>query len=169
MGLALIIGASFSAHAYANWITTSNNNCQAYNPNPKPNETATWSGRCKDGYADGYGTLQWYLDNKPNDTYVGYYSQGRKHGKSIYTWADGAVYKAEWKDDEKHGLGKLTLPKGHKSIASWADSNQGEWQGDTYVVQGEFIHGELDLQCEPTRQACDKVRARATKSQFGSV
>lgn len=48
VGLALVMGMGVSHTALANnWITTSNNNCKAHNPNPKPNETATWSGECR--------------------------------------------------------------------------------------------------------------------------
>ena len=58
VGLALVMGMGVSHTALANnWTTTSNNNCKAYNSNPVPNETATWSGECKDGYVHGQGTL----------------------------------------------------------------------------------------------------------------
>ena len=32
------------------------------------------------------------------------------HGNGTYTWADGAVYVGDWKDDKKHGYGKFTYP-----------------------------------------------------------
>ena len=164
-----------------NWTTTSNNNCKAYNSNPVPNETATWSGECKDGYVHGQGTLQWYINGKPNETYVGSFSQGKihgkgiytwaggskydgefkdniRHGKGIYTWASGTKYDGEYKDGKRHGLGKLTLIKGDNAIA---DYGNGEWQGDTYIVQGEFVDNEHTLQCEPNQKACDKARDKA--------
>ena len=199
------MGVSHTALAN-NWITTSNNNCKVYNGNA--NETATWSGECKDGYVHGQGTLQWYKNEKPNEIYVGSFSQGKIHGKGIYTgadgrkydgefkddklhgkgiltWADGDKYDGEWKDGKrlgkgiytgadgrkydgefkdgkKHGLGKLTLVKGSNAIASY---DNGEWQGDTYVVQGEFVNDEHTLQCEPNQKACDKVRAEQEKQE----
>lgn len=140
VGLALVMGMGVSHTALANnWITTSNNNCKAHNPNPQPNETATWSGECKDGYVHGQGTLQWYKNGKPNGTYVGGYSEGRMHGKGVYAWKDGSKYDGEWKDDKRHGLGKLTLVKGNNGIASYG--NNGEWQGNAYVAQGQFYNG----------------------------
>ena len=180
------MGVSHTALAN-NWDTTSNNNCQVYNNNPRHNETATWSGECKDGYVHGQGTLQWYKNGKPNESYVGSYSQGKRHGKGIYTgedgdkydgewkdnklhgkgiytWASGDKYDGEYKDGKKHGLGKLTLVKGGNGIASYG--NDGEWQGDTYVVQGEFVNGEHTLQCEPNQKACDKVRAEQKKANI---
>ena len=183
------MGVSHTALAN-NWTTTSNNDCKVYNDNPQPNETATWSGECKDGYVHGQGTLQWYKNGKPNESYVGSYSQGKRHGKGIYTWASGGKYDGEYKDgkmhgkgiytwangskydgeqkdNKRHGLGKLTLVKGDSAIASYG--NDGEWQGDTYIVQGEFVNGNPTLQCEPNQKACDKAREasiEACKSRY---
>lgn len=50
----------------ADYTITTNKGCRLNNPSPKPNETATWSGACRDGYADGHGTLAWFRDGKPN-------------------------------------------------------------------------------------------------------
>lgn len=181
------MGISVSHTALANnWITTSNNNCKAHNLNPQPNETATWSGECKDGYVHGQGTLQWYINGKPNDIYVGSYSQGKmhgkgiytgasrykydgeykdnkQHGKGIYTWANGSKYDGEYKDNNLHGLGKLTLVKGDSAIAIY---DNGEWQGDTYIVQGEFVNDKHTLQCEPNQKACDKAPAEQKKANI---
>ena len=201
------MGISVSHTALANnWITTSNNNCKVYNGNS--NETATWSGECKDGYVHGQGTLQWYKNEKPNEIYVGSFSQGKMHGKGIYTGADGrkydgefkddklhgkgiltwangnkydgefkdskmhgkgiytfangSKYEGEYKDDKRHGLGKLTLVKGDNGIANY---NNGEWQGDTYIAQGEFVNGKHTLQCQPNQKACDKARAEQKKQE----
>lgn len=187
VGLAFVMGMGVSHTALANnWTTTSNNDCKVYNDNPQPNETATWSGECKDGYVHGQGTLQWYKNGKPNESYVGSYSQGKRHGKGIYTWASGGKYDGEYKDgkmhgkgiytwangskydgeqkdNKRHGLGKLTLVKGDSAIASYG--NDGEWQGDTYIVQGEFVNGNPTLQCEPNQKACDKARAEQEKQE----
>lgn len=176
------MGVSHTALAN-NWITTSNNDCKVYNF--EDNETATWSGECKDGYVHGQGTLQWYKNGKPDDIYVGSYSQGKmhgkgiltwedgskydgefkddkRHGKGITTWASGSKYDGEYKDDKQHGLGKLTLVKGSLSAIMYNDV---EWQGDTYIVQGEFVDGEHTLQCEPNQKACDKARDKARAEQ----
>jgi hypothetical protein len=63
--VALFISLSLLAHiakaAEPNWITT-DKGCKVWNPYPKPNESVTWSGKCIDGKAHGYGVLQWYRD-----------------------------------------------------------------------------------------------------------
>ena len=206
------MGVSHTALA-DDWITTSNNNCKVYSYVPKaysPN-TATWFGECKDGYVHGQGTLQWYKNGEPKGIYVGSFSQGKFHGKGIYTWPNGSKYDGEYKDDKKHGkgiftwsngdkydgeykddkfhgkgiytfangskydgeykydkkhgLGKLTLVKGDNGIAFYANKGKGKWQGDTYIVQGEFVNGKHTLQCELNQKACDKARAEQKKQE----
>jgi hypothetical protein len=36
----------------------------------------------------------------------------RRHGNGVFIYLDGSKYDGEWKDNEKHGVGKLTLPNG---------------------------------------------------------
>lgn len=94
---------------------------------------------------------------------MGSFSQGKMHGKGIYTWANGSKYDGEFKDNERHGLGKFTFVKGDNGIASY---DNGEWQGDVFVAQGEFVNDEHTLQCEPNQKACDKVRAEQKKASI---
>ena len=143
--------------------------------------TGTYVGSFSQGNMQGKGVYTW----ANGDKYDGEYKDNKKHGKGIYTWASGTKYDGEWKDDKRHGkgihtwangskydgeqkdgkrhgLGKLTLVKGDNGIA---DYGNGEWQGDTYIVQGEFVDGDHTLQCEPNQKACDKARDKARAEQ----
>lgn len=40
------------------WITD-NKGCKVWNPSPTTDESIEWTGRCVDGYADGYGIITW--------------------------------------------------------------------------------------------------------------
>ncbi|OBX88457.1 MORN repeat-containing protein [Moraxella nonliquefaciens] len=117
-----------------------------------------YDGEFKDGKMHGKGIKTWANGSK----YDGEFKDHKMHGKGIKTWANGSKYDGEYKDDKKHGLGKLTLVKGDNGIASY---DNGEWQGDTYVVQGEFVNGDHTLQCEPNQKACDKARAEQEKQE----
>ena len=55
-------------------------NCQVYNPVPQERERVTWTGGCKDGYADGEGILQWYQDDRPGSRFEGRLKRGLRDG-----------------------------------------------------------------------------------------
>src|SRR5471030_2134510 len=40
-------------------------NCKVSNPYPREDERTTWTGGCKNGYAEGVGVLQWYYKDDP--------------------------------------------------------------------------------------------------------
>ena len=42
-----------------------------------------------------------------------------KCGIGIEKWSDGALFKGEYKDDKKHGQGKLQLADGSKYIGEF--------------------------------------------------
>jgi hypothetical protein len=64
--------------------------------------TFTWSGGSRDGYCDGFGTIQWY-DNAGNPTgkYVGYVSYGKNEGYGTQYYTSGDIYyQGNWENDE---------------------------------------------------------------------
>lgn len=68
----------------AEHVIISNNGCKLFNPVPQANETVTWSGKCADGMASGFGALTWYKDGKKGDTDEVFYEKGfRPPGKVL--------------------------------------------------------------------------------------
>src|SRR5204863_7387540 len=57
------------------------NSCLLENPRPVPNERVTWTGGCKDGFADGDGTLTWYVGDEQTWVYVGRLERGKRNGR----------------------------------------------------------------------------------------
>ena len=51
--------AILPAHAEDEKFLLDQNGCRIVNPFPRADETATWTGGCKDGLVDGTGVLQW--------------------------------------------------------------------------------------------------------------
>jgi len=128
--------------------TAKNCNCKF-----NTNASFTWNGACKNGYCNGYGTIQWYGKNgKKTGKIVGhvkngksegfcimYYSDGTKlfegnfvndkrNGHGIYYYADGSKYDGEWVDDLKNGKGTMYNSNG-------AISFQGEFADDNELVE----------------------------------
>src|SRR5215469_12363443 len=71
------------------WIADSKTGCKVWNPAPEPKEAIHWSGPCKNGYADGRGTVQWMENGKPGDRYDGEYRGGKRNGHGVVTYSNG--------------------------------------------------------------------------------
>jgi hypothetical protein len=82
------------------WITTSNKPCKVWNPEPQPNESVTWSGLCKDGFASGKGILFWTEDGKPDVEFDGEYANGKRNGHGVIISPDGKRFEGDWVDDK---------------------------------------------------------------------
>ena len=86
----LFIAAAWATEA--TWITDAKTGCKVWNSNPADNESITWSGGCKDGLADGQGTVQWFRGEKPGARYEGTMVDGKESGHGVYTFANGQRY-----------------------------------------------------------------------------
>ena len=84
----------------AGWITATNKPCKIWNPEPQPNESVTWSGPCKDGFASGKGILRWTENGKPDVVFDGEYANGKRNGPGVISTPDGQKTTGNWSDDE---------------------------------------------------------------------
>ena len=82
------------------WITTTNKPCKVWNPEPQPNESVTWSGPCKDGFASGRGILLWTENGKPDAAFDGEYANGKRNGHGVLVTANGNRIVGEWVNDK---------------------------------------------------------------------
>jgi hypothetical protein len=101
-----LIFAAFVATAQASdpappgWITAKNKSCKIWNPQPQPNESVTWSGACKNGFASGKGVLKWTENGKPDAEFDGEYANGKRNGSGVLIAPDGTRAEGMWSDDE---------------------------------------------------------------------
>ena len=171
----LINGCSSKSNGYTTskkiepyWIKDQNG-CKKWNPEPVPHETITWTGKCVNGFIDGYGTLQWYKDSivgnkyigniinsrysgqgtqtlSNGDKYVGEWKEGKKHGQGTYFYSNGDKYVGELKEDKNHGQGTYFYSNGDKYV--------GEWKEDKKHGQGTYTWGVYNKNCKA--KYCDK-------------
>jgi len=85
--------------ATPDWITTTNKPCKVWNPEPQPNESVTWSGPCKDGFASGRGILRWTENGKPDVEFDGEYANGKRNGHGVLITPEGERIEGEWVND----------------------------------------------------------------------
>lgn len=147
--LACLIAALFcsffpSAHAEpprADWVADSLG-CKVANPQPQPFETITWSGRCKDGFVDGAGTIAWFSEGKVNGITSGNFKEGKLTGKGYVTlphaadtgvnvgkrnfdvrrtWPFGSRLDGEFLEGRLLGDGIITTPQGRSVVVTQID------------------------------------------------
>src|SRR5581483_3319986 len=87
------------------WIQADTTGCKLWNATPKHGVTVTWSGACVDGFAEGMGVQQWFLEGKPAGHYEGNMHSGKLSGFGVYIWPSGSRYEGQWLDNSQHGLG----------------------------------------------------------------
>ena len=123
LALASVVGALFAspaARADDGGFTIGAADCRIANPEPRPNERATWSGGCRNGYADGDGVLQWIEDDQPQSRYEGHMTVGRPDGHGVYVYAESHTrFEGEFRNGRRHGRGTLTQSYGTRVTGLW--------------------------------------------------
>ncbi len=140
--LVLVAGLPAASADETQWIADQNG-CRIANTYPQDGETVRWSGGCKEGYADGAGTLTWFIKGRKTDVYEGSmvrgWAEGRgkltrkdgvytgewkkslQHGRGRYEHQDGSWYEGGWKDGQPHGHGQMRTPDGRMFSGTWHD------------------------------------------------
>ena len=86
------------------------------------NISASYSGKCKKGFAHGRGIA------KGKDTYDGSFKNGLPDGKGTYTWSTGEEYTGEWDEGKRDGVGIYFYWEDDVKLAQ-----EGMWADDNYV------------------------------------
>ena len=93
------------AIAASDWVLT-DKGFKVWDNNVQPNKTVSWSGGADaDGYINGKGVLQWFLNGKLQDKYDGDMLKGKRHGYGQMVWDNGDTYSGDWVNDKRDGYG----------------------------------------------------------------
>lgn len=158
----VLVAAAFAARAEQpdkpEWIADQNG-CKVANPFPRVGETIAWSGSCKDGFAEGQGTLQWFLEGVLDDRYEGNLTHGWAEGRGTLYRADGGKYEGEWKDSLQDGDGRYEAPDGSWYEGQWRAGKphgQGKYRrSDGKLFTGQWIDGVYEGDIEPQQDDTD--------------
>jgi len=146
VGLTLAL-LSLQGHASDedSWISDSDG-CKVWNPQPKPKESVTWSGECRDGYAEGEGILQWMHDGKFGSRFEGTLARGKPTGKGSFFTGNGALFDGNFVEGEPSGKGVMTFADGARYEGDWSHGRRTgagvltRSNGDRY--EGDFVDGK---------------------------
>ena len=112
--IATVAGAAFAqtaappSDAPTGWVVDGKTGCKVRDDAPDPAEKITWSGKCEDGMAEGSGTLQFYIGDKPAARYEGEMRNGRADGQGVNLEPGGGRYEGQWRNNAANGPGVYT-------------------------------------------------------------
>jgi hypothetical protein len=117
--------------------------CQIWDPNPQLDEMVSWSGGCRNGLAEGPGTVEWSKDNARIETDQGEWRDGKQAGKGVQNWPIGR-YEGEVVDGLPNGQGVLTFEK----FRYEGQFRDGKPDGSGSLIQGsETVNGIWKAGC----------------------
>ena len=105
--------------------------------------SSSWGACISGNCINGIGTYTWADGAK----YVGEYKDDKRQGQGTFTYPDGDKYVGEWKDNKRQGQGTFTYASGVKYVGEWKDDKK-HGQG-TYTFKngtkqtGFFLNGEF--------------------------
>ena len=129
------------------WLELSSHpSCHVWNPKLQERETASWSGECQDGLAQGAGTLTWKRPVDETES-TGYLVNGKRQGRWTERFADGDVQEGPYVDGKRNGQWTVRSVNGDVEEGSYVDGErQGRWtvrsaNGD--VEEGSYVDGKM--------------------------
>jgi hypothetical protein len=115
--------------------------CFFWNPVLGKDETVTWVGECKDGIAQGHGTLTFVWDGDHRAVDEGMLIDGKQQGRWILRVGNGDVEEGLYKDGKRAG----------RWVIHWADGSVGEGAMIGDDMEGEWVVRMADGTVEKRR------------------
>jgi hypothetical protein len=97
--------------------------CLVKNGSGSADIIAIWTGGCKDGYADGEGTLTWFEGDKIVAEYTGTMEKGIAHGKGKYVMHGWGTMEGNFVNEVLQGQGKMVFENGGKIEGNFVDGS----------------------------------------------
>lgn len=139
--LAVISGAACAG----DWTADPTTGCTAWNPNPQPGETITWSGACVDGKASGEGTLAYVQNGAAVQTInCSSFVEGKcSSGRQKITMADGTTNEGEVSNGSWQGKLVVVRPNGDRYEWQFVDGKRDK-KGVYASADGHRYEGDFD-------------------------
>ncbi len=126
-----------------NWLMDERTNCRMLNSMMNLADGVRWSGACRNGLAEGAGTLQWLRGGQPVGTFVGELRGGLANGHGESTSPDGGErYEGDFRKNKREGRGVLFKADGSRYEGEFKNDLP-EGHGVSYLPGGATIEAEF--------------------------
>lgn len=105
-------------------VTDISKGCSVLLKHTFQDDSITWSGGCKNGFADGYGKMIGFTKGTQTSTYIGFMQHGKPHGKGVYTFWGNRKLEGNFSSGEPLFLEENLISKVSKNIVSTNDPDQ---------------------------------------------
>lgn len=162
LGIGLAASHPVLAQDAVSWIGAPD--CRLAAVKPAPVAPPTWSGGCKDGFADGKGVLEWRskkgdafrltatfaagqvqgeaeLHYQNGIEYTGTVKDGIPEGHGYLRYPDGAQYEGEMRHGHSEGMGEQLYASGNDYKGQWKNDERDGTGTMTYVLGGRYEGG----------------------------
>lgn len=125
------------------WLMDQRSNCQVLNSMANMADGVRWSGGCRNGLAEGTGTLEWLRQGRPAGTFVGQMRRGLANGHGESTSPDGGDrYEGDFRENKREGRGILFKADGSRYEGEFKNDLP-EGHGVSYLPGGATIEAEF--------------------------
>jgi hypothetical protein len=151
-------------------LPTADGKCAVWMSSDQPapgNEDVSWSGACKNGWAEGFGIQELEVEGELRQQFVGHFRQGRWQGMGRLHLHDEdgliAIHEGRFIDDRMEGVFKQLLFTGHPEneafVAYIRKERVGREVGDTYLQVLQFFKaGDVVFLCASPYDCDDQIR-----------
>ncbi|MET4142218.1 hypothetical protein [Pedobacter sp. UYP1] len=108
----------FGLHTFAqkkapSYLKDQKTGCRIIDENNSPEVSISWTGSCKNKFAEGYGILTWYNQGQESVKYTGLVHQGNLNGKGKFTFPNTRyAMEGNFSNGTLEGKGKTTFATG---------------------------------------------------------
>jgi hypothetical protein len=138
LGPILLLGLFSPARAAEQQSLLGKDGCRVVNPHPVEGESITWTGGCKDGYANGEGTLEWLIDGKVVKHYEGPLVKGIKEGQGYTVHDNGYAYEGPYVNNLPDGVGVTKYTNGDRYDGTLSRGIRTGFGKMTYATGGSY-------------------------------
>ena len=151
-------------------LPTADGRCAVWMSGDQPapgDEEVTWSGACKNGWAEGFGLQVLEVDGELRQRFVGHFRQGRWQGLGRMHLYDNdgliAIHEGRFIDDRMEGVFKQLLVTSHPDNDAFVSyirkERVGREVGEGYLQVLQFFQaGDVVFLCASPYDCDDQVR-----------